>query len=165
MEMTPRISIALLFVAVLAGACFARASVYQTEVTLYADTAAKSPAKARPQNNYGDALKKAGRFEEAMARFERALEIKQDYPDALNNLATVYNHFGKRDEALSLLLDAIALQPDHLQARYNLAMAYYERGLTSEAATQYRLIMEIAPWSKEAAFAWKMLAFIKAEQR
>lgn len=138
-----------------------RSSVYEDELTLYTDIVSRSPNKARPHNNLGEALKKAGRFDEAGARFERALALQPNYPDALNNLATIYNKSGRKEEALQLLLQALALVPGHLQARYNLAITFYERGMLHESAQQYELIIELAPYSKEGAFARTMLSVIR----
>ena len=154
---------ALAILAVLCGAGIVRTGVFESEITMFADAAAKSPDKARPHNNLGDALRKAGRVEEAAAHFERALAIKPDYPDALNNLATVYNHYGRRQDAIALLSSCLALEPGHLQARYNLAMTYYESGMPAEAAVQYRMVMQLAPLSHEAAFARSMLSVIARE--
>jgi len=138
-----------------------RSSIYQDEVTLYADIVSRSPNKARPHNNFGDALKKAGRIEEAGIHFERALALQPDYPDALNNLATIYNSSGRKAEALQLLSRALALNPGHLQARYNLAITIYEQGMLNEAAQQYAIIIDLAPYSKEAVFARKMIVMIQ----
>jgi Flp pilus assembly protein TadD len=154
---------ALAVLGVLCGASIDRTAVFENEITMFADSVAKSPDKARPHNNLGDALRKTGRVEEAAAHFERAIAIKPNYPDALNNLATVYNHYGRRQDAIALLSSCLALEPGHLQARYNLAMTYYESGMLREAAMQYRLVAEIAPMSHEAAFARSMLAMIARE--
>ncbi len=149
-----------LIVLLFTGTSFARSAVYETEVTLYTDTAAKSPQKARPHNNLGNALKEAHRIPEAIVQLQQALALKPDYPDALNNLGTIYGSIGKREEGLSLLQRALELDPGHLQARYNLAMHYYENGMLPEAEQEYRLLIQLAPRSKEAAFAYKMLAMI-----
>lgn len=150
----------VLLVAALMTAAFLRASVYHDEVSLYTDAVAKSAGKARPHNNLGHALKAAGRFAEAGMQFERALEIQPDYPDALNNLSTLYQSQGRPDEALTLLRRALALEPGHVPSRFNLAMAFYESGLHADAAREYGIIITLAPLSKEAAFARKMLAVI-----
>ena len=149
-----------LVVLLFAASSFVRSAVYQTEVTLYSDIVAKSPGKARPHNNLGHALKEAGRIPEAAAQLEQALEIKPDYPDALNNLGTIYSSTGRREEGLELLSRALQFNPGHLQARYNLAMQYYENGMIPEAEREYQLLIQLAPQSKEAVFAYKMLAMI-----
>ena len=145
----------------LAAMSHERSAIYENEVTLYTDIVARSPNKARPQNNLGDALKKAGRFKEAGPRFERALALQPEYPDALNNLATIYNSSGRQEEALQLLSHALSLDPGHLQARYNLAITLYERGMLSDASQQYAIIIDLAPYSKEGIFARKMLTMIQ----
>ncbi|MDH4163607.1 MAG: tetratricopeptide repeat protein [Nitrospirota bacterium] len=151
----------ILIVTGLCAGTYGRNAIYADDVTLYQDTIIRSPNKARPFNNLGDALKKAGRTGEAAPYLERALAIQPEYPDALNNLATVYSSMGRRDAALDLLLTALRLNPDHLEARHNLALAYYESGLIVEAEEQYRLLMQFAPGSHEAAFARDMLKMIE----
>jgi Flp pilus assembly protein TadD len=103
-----RILVLASLAAILCVASIVRSSVYHDEISLYSDEVAKSPNKARPHNNLGDALKKAGRYEEAGPYFERALELQPVYPDALNNLATIYGSSGRREEALQLLAQALA---------------------------------------------------------
>lgn len=159
-----RFIIMTVMIVLLAAMGFARSSIYEDEVTLYTDIVSRSPNKARPHNNLGDALKKAGRFEEAGAHFERALALQPDYPDALNNLATIYNSYGRRDEALQLLFQALALNPGHLQARSNLAITFYEKGMLLEASQQYAIIFKLAPYSKEGVFARKMLGMIQVRR-
>jgi Flp pilus assembly protein TadD len=156
-----RFLIMTVIIVALAAMSFARSSIYENEVTLYTDIVSSSPNKARPHNNLGDALKKAGRFEEAGPHFERALALQPDYPDALNNLATIYNSSGRKEEAMRLLSQALALNPGHLQARSNLAITFYERGMPNEASQQYAIIIDLAPYSKEGVFARKMLSMIQ----
>ena len=98
-----RISFAAVTIILLTALCFLRASAYRDGVSLYSDTAAKSPNKARTLNNLGDALIRAGRLDEARSPLERAIMLDPGYADALNNLATVANRQGRRDEAVHLL--------------------------------------------------------------
>jgi len=139
----------------------ARSFCYVDEAALWQDTILKSPQKARPHNNLGHALKNAGRLDEAAHSFERAIELNPDYPDALNNLSTIYNSTGRKQDALDLLRRTLSLNPGHLQAKYNLALQYYEMGLFSDAVREYSQLIEISPYSKEAAFARQMLLLIQ----
>jgi tetratricopeptide (TPR) repeat protein len=155
------LAVAVLLLAVLSSV---RSHAYRTEVSLYTDVAAKSPGKARPHNNLGNALKEEHRIPEARIQLEQALALKPDYPDALNNLGTIYSSTGRRQEGLALLQRALQLDPGHVQARYNMAMQYYENGMIPEAAREYQLLIRLAPRSKEALFAYKMLALINRDQ-
>jgi protein O-mannosyl-transferase len=63
-----------------------RNSVYRSEVSLWEDTAAKSPGKARIHNNLGYAYFLAGRTEEARGAYLEALRIDPAHELARNNL-------------------------------------------------------------------------------
>lgn len=142
-----------------------RLEVYIDEPTLWLDTVRKSPDKARPHNNLGDALKKIQDLNGAQQHFERALELQPDYPDALNNLAIIFTNTGRKDDAMYLLRKTLLLNPDHIQARYNLAMQYYERNLLNDADREYRTIIELDPFCAEAAFSGQMLKMIQKRRQ
>ena len=152
-----RIAAAAAAVIALAAATSLRNDLYDSEMTLYGDTVAKSPDKARVRNNLGEVLRKAGRIEDARAHLERALELAPDYPDALNNLATVYMAYRRFDRATELLLRTLELRPEHLDARFNLAMVLYERGMRQEAAMHFEQVLLKDPKGKNAAFSAGML--------
>ena len=89
------------------------------------------------------------------------LALNPDYPDALNNLATIYKGTERRQEALALLRRSLDLNPNHLQAKHNLALQYYEMGMMDDAIREYNDIMRLSPSSKEAAFAGQMLLMMR----
>jgi len=69
------------------GLCTAdRNTVYRSEVSLWEDTAAKSPGKARVFNNLGYAYFLAGRSADARKAWLEALRIDPDHELARNNL-------------------------------------------------------------------------------
>jgi hypothetical protein len=70
----------------LASLTIARNQVYQSEISLWEDTVAKSPGKARAHNNLGYAYMQAGRKNEAEREFRAALGIDPEYYKARNNL-------------------------------------------------------------------------------
>jgi tetratricopeptide (TPR) repeat protein len=70
----------------------ARNRVYQSEIALWQDTAAKSPHKARVLNNLGYAYAEAGRRAEAERAYRAALRWQPDYLKASNNLRRLQEH-------------------------------------------------------------------------
>lgn len=70
----------------LAGLTITRNQVYQSEISLWKDTVAKSPGKARAHNNLGYAYMQAGRKSEAIMEFGIALKLDPGYYKARNNL-------------------------------------------------------------------------------
>ncbi len=63
-----------------------RNSVYRSEISLWEDTALKSPGKARVFNNLGYAYFLAGRTGEARKAYLEALRIDPAHELARNNL-------------------------------------------------------------------------------
>ena len=56
--------------------------VWGDDVSLWRDCVEKSPDKARPRTNLGNALRRRGRFEEAIHHYEKALEIAPGHEKA-----------------------------------------------------------------------------------
>jgi len=156
-----KIMLSMLLIVSLGAMSFLRASLYESDVTLWRDAVAKSPVKYRPNNEAGDSLGKTDRLDEAIRYLERAIAINPNEPAALNNLANIYNRQDRRGEALALIDRALSLDPAHVPARFNLAMYYYEKGMTAEASREYVMIIQLEPQSKEADFARQMLVLMQ----
>ena len=67
-----------------------RAVVYQSSLTLWVDAASKAPNKARTQVNAGIVLARHGRYREAEAAFQRAIQLNPDMEQSWNGLAMMY---------------------------------------------------------------------------
>jgi tetratricopeptide (TPR) repeat protein len=69
-------------------ATFQRNFIWKDDISLWSDVVKKSPGKPRAYVGLARALKKAGRFEEALAMQEKALAINPGYAVGRVNLAT-----------------------------------------------------------------------------
>lgn len=87
-RLDPPLSAALIlaFSGILGLSTLMRNRAYRTEVSLWEDTARKSPAKARVHNNLGYAYQLAGRYPEARRAYLRALALDPDHARARANL-------------------------------------------------------------------------------
>jgi Flp pilus assembly protein TadD len=95
-------------------------------------------------NNYGVALKKAGKLPKAMANYSKALALKPDYPEALNNLAVAYMADNKYDAAKDLLEKAVVLDPEYIDARLHLAICLEKTGELQEAISYYEAFLKMS---------------------
>lgn len=95
-------------------------------------------------NNYGVALKKAGKLPKAMANYSKALALKPDYPEALNNLAVAYMADNKYDAAKELLEKATVLDPEYIDARLHLAICLEKTGELQEAISYYEAFLKMS---------------------
>ena len=82
---------------------------------------------------------------EAVVNFERALELKQDYADAYNNLGFILAQKGHPEEAVSYYMKAIRFDPDHLKTYCNMGIALLALGRNREAALNFREALQLNP--------------------
>lgn len=79
-------ALTLAFAGILGAATVTRNRVYATEISLWEDTARKSPEKARVHNNLGYAYQLAGRYPDARRAYLRALALDPGHARARSNL-------------------------------------------------------------------------------
>jgi tetratricopeptide (TPR) repeat protein len=113
---------------------FRRNEVWADGVTLWSDAVAKSPDKARPQYNLGQALVASGDLKGAIRHYQRAVEVDPGWVRAYNNLGATLEAAGRYDEAIPALERAIRLDPTHEEAHYNLGRVYLSSGKHPEEA-------------------------------
>jgi tetratricopeptide (TPR) repeat protein len=86
--------------------------------------------------NQGNALAQSGRLEEAVADFERALQLVPSFPEAQTNLGNVLFSLHRLPEAVDHYQAAIGLKPDYADAHYNLGIALRALGRAPEASAE-----------------------------
>jgi tetratricopeptide (TPR) repeat protein len=59
------------------------------------------PDQDDPSYNQGDALFHSGRFEEAIAKYDKPLEIQPDFYEAWYNRSKALFHLGRYEEAIA----------------------------------------------------------------
>jgi cytochrome c-type biogenesis protein CcmH/NrfG len=142
----------------LAVATWQRNQVWQSELSLWADTASKSPRKARPLYNYGYYLTEAGRVEEAIAVLSRAVAADPRYADAWHNLGRAYLLLGRNDEALPALRTAVRLAPGMDNSVLNLSSALLRTGKPAEALPLLQAVSDRSPDWPEVRFSLGLAA-------
>ena len=76
-------------------------------------------AKSKEQVEFGIQVAQNGLWNEAMYRWQKAVELDPTYAAAWNNLAIAYEHEGKFAEADKAYKKAIELDPKNLMIRQN----------------------------------------------
>jgi tetratricopeptide (TPR) repeat protein len=128
----------------------AQTACWRNSETLWTHTLACTSDNAIAQNNLGNALLKVGREEEAIAHFQKALELKPDFAEAHNNLGNFLFQNGNVDEAMARYQKALEIRPDYAMARYNLGNALVKKGSMDGAIAQFQLALQINPDYAEA---------------
>ncbi len=84
-------------------------------------------------------------YECAKQNYCKAIEIKSDFADPLNNLGMVERVLGNYQDAISAFERSIEIKPDYSQAFFNLANLYLQTSEFFEAETNYKFALEINP--------------------
>ena len=87
----------------------------------------------------------AGRYDEAIDYYRKAIEINPDFGNAHANLGVTYMNKGNLNEALSTLQKALALDAQNAGTNYNLGLVYDKMGRTDDAIASYEKSIAINP--------------------
>ena len=136
-----------------------RNSDYRSELAIWDDTVNKQANNWRGWNGRGLAYGQLGDYDQAIADFSRAIELKPDIAKPYNNRALVYEKKGRHDREMHDLNRAIEVDPDYAVAYNNRAMAYRKRGLHDKEMQDLNKAIElkgdyaIAYQNRAAAYA------------
>ena len=126
-----------LYTILLALMTMQRTADWQSETTLWADAAIKSPLMLRPHLRLADGLARKGEIEAAEASYLRAIELRPGHVASRNNLGLFYWGLGRLAEAETQFRALLAVSPDNVPARMNLAGLELMRGNWLVADAQY----------------------------
>jgi tetratricopeptide (TPR) repeat protein/mono/diheme cytochrome c family protein len=106
--------------------------------------------------NLGNALLGLGRWAEASAQFEQALQLEAQYALAHHGLALSLANRGARDDAIRHFREAIRLKPTLEEAHYNLGVLLGARHEPVAAIASFRSALELRrDWpAAQAQLAW-----------
>jgi len=103
------------------------------------------PFQARCHNGLGNVYGALGRYEEALAAYQRAIDLDPKLANPHNGLGTVYYSLGSYEEALAAYQRAIDLDPKSAYAHNGLGNVYRDLGRHDEALAAYRRAIELDP--------------------
>ena len=115
-----------------------------------ADATSANPNDASAHNNLGGVLHGLKRYADALASYERALELKSDLPEAWNNRGVALRDLKRPEAALASYVRAIALRPDYADAYCNRGNAMHDLNRVEESLASYERAIEIKPAYAEA---------------
>jgi len=124
---------------------FGRNFDYRNPITLWQDTIAKRPRNALAHSSLGSALAKAGRFEEAVAEDQAALQISPNFVEVLSNIGNALAQTGRQMEAIPYLQRALHLKPDHATAHLNLGVVLDLLKQSAPALVHYEVAFRLRP--------------------
>lgn len=118
---------------------------WHDEVALFSSAVRVSPNCANAHNCLGDALADADRFEEALAAYERSLEIIPDHGVFHFRKGNTLMKWGRVDEAIESYRLALLHEPNLSDAADALCRIHAARGNLDEALFWGRMAVQIQP--------------------
>jgi tetratricopeptide (TPR) repeat protein len=91
-------------------------------------------------------------YEEAIASYDKAIEIKPDSHEAWNNRGIALGNLGRNEEAIASFDQAIEIKPDYVDAWNNRGIALGKLGRYEEAIASYNKAIEIKPDYHQALY-------------
>jgi tetratricopeptide (TPR) repeat protein len=110
----------------------------------YPDTLANS------WNNLGLLAAREGHTDEAVAYFQKALQLSPDHSIALINLGSAYRQTKRWEDARKIYEHALAVNPNNADANYGIGMVYAQNENTGEAFNSLQKALKLRPAYPEA---------------
>lgn len=104
-------------------------------------------------NSDGEKLLQANLVDQAIEQFDRALELRPEYAEALFNRARAFELKNQTDKAIADVLAGLKTRPKQGDARMLLARLLARNSNTNDAISQYRyaLTLELGPEQRQEA--------------
>jgi Tfp pilus assembly protein PilF len=132
-----------IILAILTACASTQVSYWRDSESLWTHALACTSDNVVPRYHLGLAFFQQSRADEAIAQFQKTLEIQPDYAEAHYNLGTVLLQQRRMDEAIAHLLKALEIKPDNASAHKNLGIAFFQQGRLDEAVAHFKKSLEI----------------------
>jgi protein O-mannosyl-transferase len=120
-------------------------SCWKDSESLWTRALACTSSNSIAHYNLGNALLKRGKIDEAIAQYQKALEIQPGLSSAHYNLGNAFLKHGELNEAIAQYQKTLELRPNHADSLYNMGLALFKQGKLDEAIAQLRKALEIEP--------------------
>ncbi len=110
----------------------------------------RAPDKAYVYDRLGTASAAVGNPDQAVAYYQKALEVNPRSPGVLYNLGISYGNRGDSDAAIACYQRALAISPGFVRALNNLGNAYIAKGEVTQAVEALTRALAVDPGFAEA---------------
>jgi tetratricopeptide (TPR) repeat protein len=119
--------------------------LYDLADQVYIEAARLDPQAPEAPYRLGKNALRAGRYEQALAHFQQALQQHAGFVDAQQGIGLVYAAQGKTAEAEQAFHAVLRLAPQHTEAYTHLGALYTRTGRLAEALAVYRTFITLQP--------------------
>jgi tetratricopeptide (TPR) repeat protein len=130
---------------ILATLTNAQIQLWRDSFTLFEHTLAVTPPNPHIEHNLGLAMGGSGRYDEAAAHFEKALQIDPKFYESLVGMGVTRDFQGRLPEAIDYFQAAIRSQPDVPTAHVYLGRVLWKQNNDQGALEEIRRGSQLAP--------------------
>jgi len=156
-QLFPAVAMLGVLLVVLGVLTWRQCKIYFDPGTFWQATLTANPGSWSAENGLGNVFFEQGQLDEAIAHFQKAVELKPDFSTAHYNLAGCLRKKGRVDEAMAHFQKAVEIQPNYSSAHFYLGEILREKGRGNEAIPHFKRAVEIHP---DFAEAHKSLGFL-----
>jgi tetratricopeptide (TPR) repeat protein len=120
-----------------------RVGVYKSEVNIQEEK--KDKFASQEASDQGVAYLDRQRYDEAIAEFNKAIEIDPDFADAYYNRGIANSKKGNLNQAISDYTKAIQINPNDSDSYYNRGLVYHKKNDFNQAISDYTKAIQISP--------------------
>ncbi len=127
------------------GDIFMARKMYREAIDVFREGSEKNPVLL---NKIGIAYHQMMQLDQARKSYQKALKLKKDYVEAMNNIGTVYYAQKSYRRAISWYNKALKAVPDTSRSAsiyMNLGTAYFARKKYKDAVTAYQSALQLDP--------------------
>lgn len=119
---------------------------------IYREVIKERPSHLAARNHLALLLEKTGDTQNALAEYDRALEIDADHATLLTNRGALLGAMGRYAAAERDLKRVLRNDASHVEGLFHLGVVMTRKGLWSEAVQQLRRVVELDPSRGQAYF-------------
>ncbi len=118
---------------------------WQNSLTLFQHSRDATGDNYITHGNIADFLCEQNKLDEAIAEYQKCLQIRPDDPEALNNIGIALGKQNKLDEAIEVYRKCLQIRPGYPEALNNLGIALSEQGKFDEAVECFTKVLRTKP--------------------
>jgi tetratricopeptide (TPR) repeat protein len=122
-----------------------RNPVWKNDYTVWNNVLSKEPESATAHENFGIALYKLGKINDAISHYRKSLAINPNLVSAHSNLGVAYRANNMLDQSIDEFKKALALNPNYIDALYNLGQIYMMKGWAALSIQEFTHIVKLNP--------------------
>jgi protein O-mannosyl-transferase len=147
---------AAIIIGVLSWQAWIQTSFWRDNETLWTHALAVTSNNDVAQNNLGIVLLRNGKLDEAISRFQAAVNLRPENAPAHDNLAKAFLQKGQVAKAMVHYRKLLEIQPDNSEARNILGTVLIRQGRVREAIEQWQETLTVEPENGNAKsnLAW-----------